>query len=213
MPSMDVSASSLRDPSDPLELRHAATDRATIVLVPERRLLAIDGVGTPASGAFRLASETLRQVGNELRTRLHQARGLDTRVGILECAWWIHPEVAPDALADAFVDRTSWHWQQMLEIPSRTSDDEAEAAIEATRQGAGREVPLVRLIHFVEGRAAQILHLGGVATEPDAVRRLVAAVTEAGVHPRGHLHELYLADPAQVPVSRARTILRLPIED
>ena len=103
MPGMDLSTSPLRDPSDPLELRHAATDRATIVMVPERRLLAIDGVGSPASGAFHLASATLRQVGGELRTRLHQARGLDTRVGILECAWWIHPEVAPDALAHGLV--------------------------------------------------------------------------------------------------------------
>jgi hypothetical protein len=213
MPEMDVSTSPARDPSDPIELRHAATDRATIVMVPERRLLAIDGVGSPASGAFRLASATLRQVGGELRSRLHQTRGLDTRVGILECAWWIHPEVAPDAMADAFVDRTSWHWQQMLEIPSRASDDEAEAAIDATRQRAGREVPLVRLIHFVEGRAAQILLLGGVASEPDGIRQIVAAVATAGARPRGHLHELYLADPDQVPVSRARTILRLPIED
>src|SRR5262249_10600501 len=152
------------------------TDRATIVVVPERRLLAIDGVGSPVSGAFRLASQTLRQVGDGLRAELHRMRGLETRVGILECAWWIHPEVAPDAMADAFVDRTNGQWQRMLEIPPRATDEEAEASIEATRRGAGREVPLIRLIHFVEGRAAQILHLGGVATEPEAVRQLVAAV-------------------------------------
>ena len=210
---MDVSTSPLRDPSDPFELRHAATDRATIVVVPERRLLAVDGLGSPASGTFRLASTTLRDIAGELRSALHRTRGLDTRVGILECAWWIHPEVTPDAMADAFVDRTSWHWQQMLEIPPRATDDEASIAIDATRRTAGREVPLIRLIHFVEGRSAQILHLGGVATEPEAVRRLVAAVAEAGARPSGHLHELYLAPPDQVPVSRARTILRLPIED
>jgi hypothetical protein len=210
---MEPPTSRVDDLSDSLELRHAATDRATIVRVPERRLIAVDGVGSPVSAGFRLATSSLRTAAENLRAALHRSRRLETRVGIVECAWWIHPEVEAAAMADAFVDRTTWHWQQMIEVPEQATDAEVEAAIDLTRQSAGRELPLIRTISFAEGRAAQILHLGGAATEVDAVRRLYAVVAEAGLRPRGHLHELYLADPEHVPQGRARAILRLPIED
>jgi len=210
---MDPSASAPGESSDPLELRHAATDHATIVLVPERRLIAVDGVGSPISAGFRLAASTLRTAAENLRSLLHRSRGLETRVGIVESAWWIHPEVEPAAMADAFVDRSLWHWQQMVEVPAKATDAEVESAIEQTRRDASRELPLIRSIRFAEGRAAQILHVGGAPTEVEAVRRLFDVVAEAGLRPRGHLHELYLADPEQVPAGRARSILRLPIED
>jgi hypothetical protein len=210
---MDLPSSAAGESTDPLELRHAATDHATIVRVPERRLIAVDGVGGPVSSSFRLATSSLRTAAENLRSLLHRSRGVDTRVGIIECAWWIHPEVEPGAMADAFVDRSTWHWQQMIEVPEKATDDEVDAAIDQTRREAGRELPLIRSIRFAEGRAAQILHLGGAATEVEGVRRLFEVVAEAGLRPRGHLHELYLADPERVPAGRARSILRLPIED
>jgi hypothetical protein len=210
---MDPSATPAVQSTDPFELRHAATDHATIVRVPERRLIAVDGVGSPVSSGFRLATFSLRAAAENLRSLLHTSRGLETRVGIVECAWWIHPEVEPEAMADAFVDRSTWHWQQMIEVPEKATDEEVDAAIDRTRLEAGRELPLIRPIRFAEGTAAQILHLGGAATEVEAVRRLYEVVAAAGHRPRGHLHELYLADPEQVPAGRARSILRLPIED
>lgn len=198
--------------SDTLELRHAATDHATIVVVPERRMFAVDGVGSPAGGDYRFASETLRNVAELLRVGLHRSRGLTTRVGALEAAWWTHPEPRPDEMAARFIDRSTWHWQQMVEIPSQATDDEAEAAIDAARQEAVRDVALVRRIAFAEGRSAQILHVGTHATAAASVRKLFAAVDEAGLRPHGHLHEIHLADPERVAPERQRTILRLPIE-
>lgn len=198
-------------PSDVLELRHAATDRATIVVVPERRMLAIDGVGGPGAADYRFATETLRTVASNVRTRLARDTGIETRLGVVECAWWLHPEPAPDEMAEAFTDRSSWHWQQMIEIPPLATDEEAASAIDETRASAGRRTPLIRLVRFTEGRCAQILHTGGPASEPESVARLYHAVMVAGLRPHGHLHELHLADPARVPEDRARSILRLPI--
>ena len=194
--------------SDQFDLRHAATDRATIVTVPERRMFAIDGVGAPTVGPYRLATETLFEVAERLRAGLHNARRAETRVGVLECAWWTHPELPPDEAAEAFGDRRTWHWQLMIEIPSPATDEEATAAV-ADRPGG--ESGLVRVIAFAEGLSAQILHVGAPGGEAEAVRRLYDLVLSEGLQPHGHLHEIHLADPRRVSDDRRRTIIRLPI--
>lgn len=202
-----------QDLSDSLELRHAATDHATIVVVPDRRMFAIDGVGAPTGGDFPVASGTLRAVAELLRAHLHVKRGLDTRVGVLECAWWVHPEPPADEMANAFADRTNWHWQQMIEIPRQAADDDVEAAVDDARRRTLPGVGLVRQIAFEEGRSAQVLHVGPVATTPRSVRKLFEAVRAEGLRPHGHLHELHLTDPLRVAPERQRIIIRLPIED
>lgn len=195
-----------------LDLRHAATDRAVIVDVPERKLVAIDGIGEPSGSDFRLAADTLRQVARVLALGLRRDRSVQRRPGILECAWWMHPEPAPDELPTAFEDRSTWHWQQMIEIPDEADDGAVAAAIDEIRRGGGRSRPLVRPIRLTEGRAAQILHVGGSADLASSLRKLIAAVAAAGLHPHGHIHELRIADEAEVPAGRARSILRIPVE-
>jgi hypothetical protein len=199
-------------PSDQIDLRHAATDRATIVVVPERRMFAIDGLGDPRTTGFTLASDTLRATGEALRVRLQREHGRKVATGVLECAWWTHPEPPSEDLAASFADRSTWHWQQMLEIPTEAGDEDAQAAIDESRSNLGPSSPPVRLIQFAEGRAAQILHIGGPATEYRSVVALYDAVTSAGLRPHGHLHEIRLSDYERVPGDRARSILRLPIE-
>jgi hypothetical protein len=199
-------------PSDHFELRHAATDHATFVVVPERRMFAIDGLGDPHAGGFVIASETLRETGEVLRVRVQREHGRKVEPGVLECAWWTHPEPPIQDLANSFADRSNWHWQQMLEIPADASDEDAQAAIDESRAKAARPSPPVRVIHFAEGRSAQILHVGGPATEHRSVVALYDAVTGAGLRPHGHLHEIRLSDYERVPDERARAILRLPIE-
>jgi hypothetical protein len=199
-------------PSDRLELRHAATDRPTIVVVPERRMFAIDGLGEPRASSFVIASETLRTADEQLRERVHRRTGRKVSHADLECAWWTHPEPPSQDLANSFADRSTWHWQQMIEIAPDATDEEAAAAIDETRARAARAVPLVRVIRFAEGRSAQILHVGGPATEHRSVRALFETVAAAGIRPHGHIHEIRLADYERVPGERARAILRLPIE-
>lgn len=192
--------------SDLFDLRHAATDRATMVTVPDRRLLAIDGVGEPGVGPYRLATEALFAAAERLRAALH-GRRIETRLGVLEAAWWTHPEPRPHQMAEAFADRRAWHWQLMIEVPHRATD--ADAADAATGQsGAGA---LVRVIHVLEGLSAQILHVGPMGGEAAAVQRLYDLVLAEGLRPHGHLHEIHLVDPRRVAAERQRTIIRLPI--
>ena len=200
-----------QEPTGTLELRHAATDRATIVVVPRRRLFAIDGVGGPGASDFRFASGALRAVSDALRHRLRAAGAHDPGKPPIEVAWWSHPELAPDAMADAFADRSSWHWQQLVEIPDRASDDDATAAIDEVGHAAGRDVALVRTVEIVEGRSAQILNIG-VDGEAGSIRRLAAEIEAAGLRPHGHLHQIFVSDREVAAPARARSILRLPIE-
>ena len=199
------------DPSSTFELRHAATDRATIVVVPRRRLFVIDGVGEPTASGYRLATETLRAVSEALRRRLRAARVVDIGKALVETAWWTHPELEPGQMAEAFADRSAWHWQQLVEIPGRATPDDESAALDEVRRRAAREAPLVRVVEIVEGRSAQILNLGS-ATEAASVKRLAAEIAAAGLRPHGHLHQIFLSDPEATDRARARSILRLPIE-
>lgn len=199
-------------PSDRFDLRHAATDRAMVVVVPERRLLAVGGLGSPRGADFKLASDTLRMIATDIRGRLRRDRLPTSRVGHLEATWSSH-EVSPEDVPAAWSARSDWHWVQMVEIPPAATDATVGAAIDAARMNAGRETPLVRLVRITEGRAAQILHVGGHDSEPDALRKLYSGVVEAGLQPRGPVHQIVLADPAVVPTERATSIFRLPIED
>lgn len=198
--------------SSSLDLWHAASDRPLTVSVPARTLFAIDGLGAPNAADFRLASRTLRRVDEVLRAAV-AGRGDPVRHGFLEIAWWQHPEPPLGELVDAFEDRSTWHWQQMMEIPAVATDAEAEAAIATVRREAGRDEPLLRLIRLPGGPVAQILHLGRSETEPATLRALVAAVGDAALKPRGHVHEVRLADEHEIPADRARAILRIPLLD
>ena len=122
-------------PSDQIELRHAATDRATIVVVPERRMFAIDGLGEPRTTGFVLASDTLRATDKPCGRRAAGARpegcSGGPRVRVVD-----PPEPPSQELAESFADRSTWHWQQKLENPAEAGDEDAQAAIEASRRAS-----------------------------------------------------------------------------
>jgi hypothetical protein len=207
-----VTTPSTSGTADLFELRHAATDHATIVRVPERRMLALDGVGAPEGPAFRGAAESLHAVAEQLRADLHVRRHVETRVGAIESAWWVHPEPPVAEVPTLFADRRMWHWQMMVEVPRQATDDDVAEALAAAARAGVRDVDLVRIIQFAEGMSAQILHVGGSADAAEAVHRLYVEVALAGLQPRGHLHEIYLSDVRSAPAGRRRTILRLPIQ-
>jgi hypothetical protein len=198
-------------PSSPLELRHASTEIPFIVVVPERRLLVIDGVGHPEATEFRMATTILRAVHDSVRASLRRRRLADPSKTIIEIVWLTDARRSLDEMILAFSAPESLHWRQMIELPPAETDAQADEAIEATRQLGGRAIPLVRRIAFSEGRAAQVLHLGGLMTLAPTVARLCGFVTGAGLHPRGDLHQLVYGDPQATSRDRARSILRIPI--
>jgi len=194
-------------PSTLLELRHASTARPMVVVVPERRLLAIHGAGTRVAADFGLATEVLRIVVDLVRASL-PARPPFGLPSILEVCWSIPVPRTTEEVIEALEEPV--RWRQMIELPRTASETAAIGAIDTARRLGGREVPLVRLLHVTEGPAAQILHL---ATDPasDAVARLYEFVFQSGLQPAGDLHELGVADPAALGRIRGRSIYRVPV--
>jgi hypothetical protein len=199
-------------PSLPLELRHASTDRPMIVVVPERRLLAIDGLGPASAAGFRMATSVLRAVDASVRVGLHRDWFSEGPKGIIEIVWLTDPSWSPEDVLRAFAEGEPLRWRQMIELRASATAAGAEAAIRETRTAAGRDVPLVRLIAVTEGRAAQLLHLGGATSLSATIAQLYGSVAESGLRPRGPLHQLLFRDPDAISPTEIRSILRLPIE-
>lgn len=183
-----------------------------IVVVPARRLLVIEGVGQLGAADFRMAASVLRAVHDGIRASLRHERFDDGPKAIMEVAWPTDAHVSLEDLARALGSHEPLHWRQMLELPRLATAAAAEAAILETRLDGGRDVPLVRLVSFVEGRSVQILQIGATADIVPAIARLGEFIAESGLRPHGSLHQLVFGDPDVVPPDRARSILRMPIE-
>jgi len=204
---MNVSGIEFR--RSPMELRHASTERPVFVVVPERRLLAIDGLGRRGAEDFRRATFVLQAAAELLRGSLPAEPLRLEPHWITEITWPIDGALTVAKVLEA-LDDPRQHWRQMIELPQRASEEGALRAIGEASRIAGRDVPLVRTIRLEEGPAVQILQIGGRG-RTDAVRKLLQLVREAGLRPHGELHELVLADTAAVGHDRARSILRVPV--
>jgi len=195
--------------SSPMELRHASTERPVFVMVPERRLLAIDGIGRRGAEDFRQATAVLRAAAEMLRASLPRDPLRLEQHPITETSWPIDGTLTVSKVLEALGDPRQ-HWRQMIELPPRATEEGALRAIGEASRVAGRDVPLVRAIRSVEGPAVQILEIGDHARS-DVIRKLLELVLEAGLRAYGDLHELVLADTAAVGHDRARSILRVPV--
>jgi hypothetical protein len=209
--SLDIpnSRSGAYESSSPFELRHASTHRPLLVIVPERRLLAIHGAGRRGAADFRLATTLLRTVGETVRATLLRDRRGEPLRSVLEVTWSVEPGLTVDEIVEVLSSPTP-RWRQMTELPHDATEAMAVQAIDEARHRGGRDVPLVRLIHLTEGPAVQILHLGRDEAL-SSIRKLYAFVAESGFPAGGDLHELVVADPNVVGPERARSILRVPI--
>ena len=187
---------------------YRAAAQPTMVDVPERRFLMIDGAGDPnASAEYADAVGALYPIAYGLRAAIKAATGDPYTVMPLEGLWWV------DDMATFSVDaKGGWKWTMMICVPPAVTqqlfDEVAAAATEKKQLVSG---PLVRVEAFHEGRAAQILHLGPYATEAPTIERLHTFIDAEGQLRRGRHHEIYLTDPRRVAPERNRTIIRQPV--
>ena len=199
-------------PSTYLELRHASTSHPIFVVVPERRFIAIDGIGGPRGEGHRVAAQALRAVHDALLWDLRRRRlPVPHRRTVLECQWQAPSTETPVDPVEWFDDRWTWRWRQLIEIPPAATDNLVRDAIAMARSGRSPHAGTTRPHTFVEGASAQLLHVGGRDGQAETVHRLLAIVEELGHAPAGPLHELILAAADEVPDGRGRTILRQPI--
>ena len=195
--------------SSSLDINHARTDYASLILLPRARAFVVSGTGLPSSGDFIYASNVLRDLAFELRQQLAR-RGIRVRKPNLEISWSAPHASAIDARG--FEDRSTWDWQQLTRFPLATTDADAEVAVAEVAKRAGRSSPLAHVKVLESGPAAQMLHIGGWQSQAATLRRLVDNLDAAGIRTVGPVHVVRVADETIVPAARAASIVRLRMD-
>ena len=134
--------------------------------------------------------------------------GLDYKVMPLEGLWWTDEK-------DGFnlQKRSSWKWTLMIMQPdfvSRKIITEALSELEKKKRSAA--LSKIRSESYLEGKSAQIMHIGHFSAEGPTISCLQTFIKDAGSRPRGRHHEIYLSDFRRVAPEKMKTIIRQPME-
>lgn len=177
-----------------------------VVTVPELNFLMVDGVGSPESGPFQQAIQTLYGLSYTVKFATRKEKGIDYPVMALEGLWWTgSSEESFDPVA---VDR--WKWTLMIMQPETVNGADFEAAAKRLTM-KGTQPATFRLARMKEGLAVQTLHVGPYSEELPTIDRLQAFMHKEGYFPNGKHHEIYLGDPRRTAPTRLRTLLRQPV--
>ncbi len=209
---MNASAPAFERPVDRAAEFRGAAGAVRFLDLPSRRFVMIDGEGPPGPDAFAPRMPGLYTTAYKLRFSLKD-RGIVARVGPLEGLWWTSDGTTDlDAVFGLDRDTETWRWTLLIGLPDEATQAETGTALVAARAKLdGSLRSSLRVEPFVEGRVAQLLHVGPYASERASIERLHAGVAAAGLRLRGRHHEIYLGDPRTSAPERLKTILRHPV--
>lgn len=186
----------------------ASAAKPVLVDVPPMNILAVDGMGDPSGPGFQEAVGTLYSVAYTMKFAFKKEKSVDYPVMALEGLW------DADDIGDfAGGRRENWKWTVFIVHPDIIAETDVARTVDAVKAKTKfPRFPEVRFERFVEGRAAQILHVGPYSAEGPTIERLHRFVNEQGLKFRGRHHEIYLGDPRRAAPEKLRTILRHPVE-
>lgn len=192
----------------------AQADRVRFLEIPLRRYLMIDGTDEPGAPGYRDAIATIYPVAYTLHFALKR-RGIQAPVGALEGLYWIDEAtpITPAQFAVSEEHRRSWSWRLMLPVPDEATDADFASAIDEVF--AKKRPPLLdqlRCEEWLEGKVAQVMHVGAYDAEAPTIDRLHHEIEIAGLRARGCHHEIYISDPNRTAPDRLKTLIRQPVE-
>jgi len=183
---------------------------ARIVVVPDRRCLAIDGEGEPGGAAFQEAMGALYGTAYRLHFQLRD-RGLEAHVPPVE-GLWVRREGEQDwAEGPVAFDPSAWRWTLLMPLPDEASEAEIAAAIELAQARRANDAPWLEVRTFAEGLVVEAMHVGPYTTEPATIAMMHQLAAAAGLTAHGAHHEIYLGDPRRAKPENLRTVLRQPL--
>ncbi|MBL8921726.1 MAG: GyrI-like domain-containing protein [Myxococcaceae bacterium] len=203
-----MSRAKTKQPTLPMpEVLFEAPRTPDVVTVPARKVLSIEGAGSPDGDAFAQAIGALYGVAYTLKFARKFDGGTGFQIGPLEGRWWAKagsPFPPP---------RDAWQWRLRIAVPSDVTAAELKRTITAatTKKGgklegsvAARRVELEKVPRQQLGRA---LHVGPYADEPETFAKIDGLLREEGLRPgRSHL-EVYLSDPRRTKPAKLKTVL------
>ena len=190
-------------------LFHAPVKSPEIIEVPPQQYLMIDGQGDPNTAqSYADAVEALYSVSYALKFMIKKGENaIDYGVPPLEGLWWTNP------ISEFSVqNKNAWHWTAMIMQPQFIT---AALIAEATELALKKKsLPAARILQFgqfIEGRCAQVMHIGPYAAETPTVALLHDFIQAHGHKRTGKHHEIYLSDPRRTEPKKLKTIIRQPI--
>ena len=179
-----------------------------IVDVPAMNFLMIDGQGDPnTSQAFAEAVEALYAVAYALKFMVKKGPlAIDYGVMPLEGLWW-----AEDMAAFSVADKSNWQWTLMIMQPDFvTGEMVADAIAEVRKKKDPAALSKLRFEAFLEGKCAQILHIGPFTAEGPTVEKVHQFIDSRGRRSGKH-HEIYLSDIRKADPANWKTVIRQPL--
>jgi len=148
-----------------------------------------------------------QSVAYTLKFTFKKTKGIGYPVMALEGLW-----CADDPASFASGERDKWRWTLLIVLPDVVTGKDVAAAVDAVEKKAKfPRFPEIRFEKFVEGKAAQVMHVGPYATEAATIEKPHRFVEESGHRLRGRHHEIYLGDPRRSAPEKLKTIIRQPI--
>jgi hypothetical protein len=180
----------------------------TLIDIPKMNFIMIDGQGAPESKQFMQAMLALYPIAYTIKFDKKKTGGPDFTVMALEGLWWAEdmkvfmPETS---------DRNKWQWTVMMMQPDFITRRDFENAAEAAKKKKDNPaLNSVRFESFIEGKSAQIMHIGPYSAEGPNIQKLQQKIAEIGGKLSGKHHEIYLSDPRRVTPDKMKTVLRQP---
>jgi hypothetical protein len=193
------------------ELKHLynpSKKEVVTVDVPEMNFLMVDGEGDPnTSQSYAEAIEALYAVSYALKFMIKKGPlEIDYGVMPLEGLWW-----ADDMSTFGTDDKSNWKWTMMIMQPEFITGDMIEKAMEQVKiKKNPAALSLLRFETYVEGKCAQIMHIGPFSEEGSTVEKVHQYIDAQGDR-RGKHHEIYLSDIRKADPAKWKTVIRQPM--
>jgi len=194
------------------QLKHlygASAKKVEMVEVPRMNFLMVDGEGDPNKvRSFSDAIEALYPVSYTLKFMVKKGPlAIDYGVLPIEALWW-----SDDMAAFSTGNKDAWKWTLMIMQPEFiTGEMVKEAKEEVARKKKPVSLPLVRFESFLEGKAAQIMHIGHFSEEGPTIEKVHLFIDENGCRRVGKHHEIYLSDLRRTAPEKWKIIVRQPM--
>lgn len=190
-------------------LYQPAAKEVALVEVPAMNFLMVDGQGDPNTvPSYREAVEALFSVSYAIKFKVKKTLAIDYGVLPLEGLWW-----AADMASFTSGDKSGWKWTMMIMQPEFVSAALVRDTIAEVKQK--KDLPALaklRFKSFVEGKCAQILHVGPFTAEGPTVARVHAFIASLGGKLSGKHHEIYLSDIRKADPAKWKTVIRQPLQ-
>ena len=190
------------------QLYHPSAKEVSVVDVPAMNYLMIDGEGDPnTSKSFADAVEALFGVSYAIKFKVKKGTlAIDYGVMPLEGLWW-----SDDMSSFTVADKSRWKWTAMILQPSFVTQDlVAQVMKEVKEKKNPTALSKLRWESFLEGRCAQIMHIGPFSEEGPTVQKVHSFIDSIGKRVGKH-HEIYLSDIRKAAPAKWKTVIRQPL--